>query len=479
MSTTGGCTAAHLGERQDPPDGWWPVAMTSQVTTTPLAVRTGDREWVAFRPAPGAPASVVEARCPHRLVSLAHGAVVDGRLQCAYHGWQFEPGGTCALIPSYGPDYSVPDRANLLVPWGVRERDGLLWVAPVDPGTGAAGTGAAGTGAVATGDPGTVDPGTVDPGTVDPGTGEQTARRPRATAPDTRGTTQVLTNLDPSLESGWHPVALASELARAHPLQVRLLGRGYELDSGLDGVPFARAVDGEAPPAMLMERFGALWLAPLAPRVDLLECADDSSLLFAPGWLVPERSASAAGVLAENFLDVAHFPFVHAGTFGAAEDPVVAPFEVEVHGDGAGSSSVQEQWFDNLEDPGVLAGTRPVRQRRRATYTYRWPFQLVLRLEELDAGAIKTILFFLQPEDTHSTRIYTKMLLHGIGGVAVPDADVVAREVAFEVAVLAEDLQLQRAMTVPGLPLRTRDELHVRSDRSGVALRRVLSGHLI
>jgi hypothetical protein len=97
-----------------------------------------------------------------------------------------------------------------------------------------------------------------------------------------------------------------------------------------------------------------------------------------------------------------------------------------------------------------------------------------LRLEELDAGAVKTILFVLQPEDVGATRIYTKMLFHGIGGVARPGPDVVASEVAFEQAVLAEDLQLQRAMTVPGLPLRLRDELHVRSDRSGVALRRIL-----
>ena len=49
-----------------------------------------------------------------------------------------------------------------------------------------------------------------------------------------------------------------------------------------------------------------------------------------------------------------------------------------------------------------------------------------------------------------------------------------AKEVAFEVAVLAEDLALQKAMSVTGLPLRMRDELHVRSDRSGIALRRIL-----
>jgi hypothetical protein len=122
----------------------------------------------------------------------------------------------------------------------------------------------------------------------------------------------------------------------------------------------------------------------------------------------------------------------------------------------------------------VAQGIRPVRQRRRATYVYRAPFQLMLRLEELDAGAVKTILFFAQPERVGSTRIYTKMLLHGIGGVARPASDVLAREVAFEEAVLAEDLDLQRHIRLPGLPIRLRDELHVRADLLGVALRRHL-----
>jgi phenylpropionate dioxygenase-like ring-hydroxylating dioxygenase large terminal subunit len=178
-------------------------------------------------------------------------------------------------------------------------------------------------------------------------------------------------------------------------------------------------------------------------------------------------------VVADNFLDVAHFPFVHAGTFGAAEEKVVPRYEVTL--EPWGCRSVQEQWFDNPEDPGVAAGIRPVRQRRRATYVYRAPFQMLLRLEELDAGSVKTILFFAQPETPTSTRLYTKLLLHGIGGVADPPPDVVAREVAFEEAVLAEDLDLQRKMRLPGLPLTPRDELHVRADLMGVQLRRILS----
>jgi phenylpropionate dioxygenase-like ring-hydroxylating dioxygenase large terminal subunit len=396
------------------------------VRDRPVEAEAGGVRWVAYRPAGGEPAAVVEARCPHRLVRLAHGTVLDRRLQCAYHGWQFEPGGACAVVPSNGPDAAVPPRAHLRTPWGVREHDGTVWIAPVEPGTGPA-------------------------------------------VPDARAAEDLLTNLDPGLRAGWHPVALLRELPDGgEPLRVRLLGDDLLVHGAGAGEPRV-----DPAPAAVARRFGVLWVAPEPPRAPLIDVPEDDDPGFAQGWLEPERSASPAGVLAENFLDVAHFPFVHAGTFGAAEERYVPPFDVERTDDGL--TSVQEQWFDNPGDPGVAAGVRPVRQRRRATYTYRWPFQLSLRLEELDAGAVKTILFVLQPEDLAATRIYTKMLLHGIGGVAVPPPDVVAAEVAFEVAVLAEDLRLQQAMTVHGLPLRLRDELHVRSDRSGVALRRVLA----
>jgi phenylpropionate dioxygenase-like ring-hydroxylating dioxygenase large terminal subunit len=405
--------------------GWWAVATSAEITSNPRRVVAGDHVYTAFRAGPGEPVSVVSERCPHRLVRLENGSVVGGRLRCPYHGWEFGGDGACALVPSAGPDAEVPPRARLDRPWGVREQDGMVWVAPAEPG-------------------------------------EQDAPF------DLRARDEVFTNLDPSLRAGWHPVALGDEVpAGAAPLPVRLLGEQLTVVRTPEG-----QVRVEPRPAGVQERFGVVWVAPEKPRVELFDAPDDADPRFAQGWLVPARSASAAGVLADNFLDVAHFPFVHAGTFGAAEEPYVPALEVSVDGDQL--TSVQEQWFDNPEDPAVLAGLRPERQRRRATYFYRAPFQLYLRLEELDAGAVKTILFFLQPEDLDSTRIYTKMLLHNIGGVGVPGPDVVAKEVAFEVAVLAEDLALQKAMSVTGLPLRMRDELHVRSDRSGIALRRIL-----
>ncbi|MGX6607226.1 Rieske 2Fe-2S domain-containing protein [Micromonosporaceae bacterium Da 78-11] len=262
----------------------------------------------------------------------------------------------------------------------------------------------------------------------------------------------LFTNEDPALRKAWHPVALVTENAT----EVQLLGRTYR-------------------PAeeRTQQRWGMLWLAPDEPLTELFTDPDDDDRDYVGAWLPPVRTPASAGVVADNFLDVAHFPFVHAKTFGAPDEKIVERYEVSA--EELGCRSIQDQWFDNPEDPGVAQGIRPLRQRRRATYVYRAPFQLMLRLEELDAGAVKTILFFAQPESLTSTRIYTKMLLHGIGGVPDPGPELVEREVAFEDAVLAEDLELQRQMRLPGLPLRMRDELHVRADLLGVHLRRVLT----
>jgi phenylpropionate dioxygenase-like ring-hydroxylating dioxygenase large terminal subunit len=367
---------------------------------------------VLLRAGPDQPPVAFADRCPHRLVPLSAGTLDNKKLQCAYHGWQFDAEGHCVLVPSNGPDAGIPPRADLPKGPAVREENGEVWL-----------------------------------------------HRAGIEAPEPL---DLLSNMDPGLARAWHPVALLDEL----PATARLLGQEWTL-SAQDGVVLA-----EPAPYAITVRWGLVWLAPLEPLTGLFDDPDKEDAEYVGAWLPPARTGVSAGIVADNFLDVAHFPFVHAATFGAGEERVVSPYTIEKTSDGC--RSVQEQWFDNPEDPGVVAGVRPARQRRRATYVHRAPFQLLLRLEELDAGAVKTILFFAQPESLTSTRIYTKMLLHGIGGVADPSAEVVAREVAFEEAVLAEDLALQARMTLPGLPLRLRDELHVRADQLGVALRRSL-----
>ena len=95
-------------------------------------------------------------------------------------------------------------------------------------------------------------------------------------------------------------------------------------------------------------------------------------------------------------------------------------------------------------------GGRPLRQRRRATYVYRAPFQFRVSLEYLDTGAATTILFLLQPEDADSTRIYTCLFLSAGHGRPLPLPAVVAEEVAFHRLVLEEDLGLMGVLGARG-----------------------------
>ncbi len=156
----------------------------------------------------------------------------------------------------------------------------------------------------------------------------------------------------------------------------------------------------------------------------------------------------------------------------AADHPEVPAHEVRR--EPGGVRSVHEEWFDDPTDPGVATGERPLRQRRRATYVYRAPYQLLLRLEALDSGAVTTVQHLLQPGDADSTRVYTRLLLSSGPGNPLPAPAGVEREVAFEQRVLEQDLALLAHLAGQGLPLAVRDEPHVRADRLGVALRRAL-----
>ena len=416
--------------------GWYPVARATEVGTTPVQVGAGGQAYVVVRLRPGGEVAAFPARCPHRLVPLAAGSVVDGRLQCGYHGWRFDAEGRCVDIPSLGEAGTPPPRADLAMPWAVEERHGWVWLAPERTATPAP-----------------------------PRHPTETVRDRAPVLPSPAG--PVFGNLDPSLEHAWHPVALSGELRPGGWLQVRLLGRTWMLRRTPAGL-----VEVDPPGFGVRERFGVVELAPAEPvdvPLDLPEAADRH---YVTGWLPPLRSPGPAGPVADNFLDVAHFAFVHGATFGAEDRPEVPVYDVVP--EPGGFRSTQEQWCENPTDPEVPRGGRPLRQRRRATYVYRAPFQFRVSLEYLDTGATTTILFLLQPEDADSTRIYTCLFLSSGYGQPLPLPGVVREEVAFHRQVLEEDLRLMGVLAAEGLPLDVRAELHVPADRLGVALRRAL-----
>ncbi len=104
---------------------WYPVARSSELGRRPLAVTMMDTPLVAFRGAGGRPAVVLD-RCSHRNYPLSLGQTTNrGLLQCGYHGWSFDGGGQCRLIPGlrHGRTQStwhVPSHATV-------EQDGFVW----------------------------------------------------------------------------------------------------------------------------------------------------------------------------------------------------------------------------------------------------------------------------------------------------------------------------------------------------------------
>ena len=110
---------------------WLPVARSDAVGGTPARTWLLGEPLVLVRVADEV--VVLEDRCPHRFAPLSAGKVVDGMLECAYHGWRYDSSGRCAAIPSLAEGASVPRKARCGRPYAVTERYGLVFVALGEP----------------------------------------------------------------------------------------------------------------------------------------------------------------------------------------------------------------------------------------------------------------------------------------------------------------------------------------------------------
>lgn len=104
---------------------WYPMATSEELSDKPLKVRCVGLDFVVFRGEDGA-ARCLSNTCIHRGGSLGHGKIRGDRIQCPYHGWQFDGEGACQKIPSLGPDARIPVRARVDA-YPVQERWGLIF----------------------------------------------------------------------------------------------------------------------------------------------------------------------------------------------------------------------------------------------------------------------------------------------------------------------------------------------------------------
>jgi len=76
---------------------WQMAALSREVGARPLARTVAGTPLVLFRTPVGVSALI--DRCPHRNYPLSEGRLVEGSLQCPYHGWRFGPDGACVEVP--------------------------------------------------------------------------------------------------------------------------------------------------------------------------------------------------------------------------------------------------------------------------------------------------------------------------------------------------------------------------------------------
>jgi len=103
---------------------WTPVALSSEVRSAPLPVVIAGTRVVLFRGPAGAIAALVD-RCPHRGVALSLGRVVDGCIECPFHGWRLDVAGNVAHVP-LNPDAKLGSLGGVALP--TRERAGQIWM---------------------------------------------------------------------------------------------------------------------------------------------------------------------------------------------------------------------------------------------------------------------------------------------------------------------------------------------------------------
>ena len=161
----------------------------------------------------------------------------------------------------------------------------------------------------------------------------------------------------------------------------------------------------------------------------------------------------------ENFLDVAHFPFVHEGLLGDQRHPAIEDYEVEVGSSGVIARDVRI-W--QPEPDGSGAGLA-------STYTFHIHRPLTVYVVKPTAEIRFSFFFTITPVEQLVSRGWL-WISTGTG------YDAAEHEIrAFQDKLFDQDITVVESQRPEMLPLDLQAELHLRSDRTAIAYRKWLN----
>ena len=256
----------------------------------------------------------------------------------------------------------------------------------------------------------------------------------------------------------WYAVESIATLGTA-PRRQRLLGQDIVVWRDEAGQAHARADRHDLP---VIERYGCIFTTLGTPTRDLVqiaEAAEDDRLVVVCGWVTIHCSGPR---IVENFLDMAHFPYVHTNILGAEPRTEVPPYRTELR-DG-------EMWALNCRfwQP-LAAATESNGMMMDIDYRVPSPYIVMLyRVAPTQPERRDCIALFIQPIEEDLCRAQPVMWL--ADGVSThTDA------LHFEQTIFLQDRLILEGQRPRTMPLDPRAEIPMRADAASMAYRRYVA----
>jgi phenylpropionate dioxygenase-like ring-hydroxylating dioxygenase large terminal subunit len=207
-----------------------------------------------------------------------------------------------------------------------------------------------------------------------------------------------------------------------------------------------------------MERYGLIWACLGEPSRDVPafeEWEDSSFRKLACG---PYRYRASGTRAVENFLDVAHLPFVHGGILGERAHPEIQDFEVQLTDEGIVAKNVRI-WQPDPDGTGV---------GKDVSYTFKVMRPMSMYLSKDTKDGRFSIYATVCPTSEFESIAWFWIAMNY--GHEVPDREIIA----LQDRITGQDIPVVESQRPERLPLDLQAELHLRSDRIAVAYRKWL-----
>lgn len=259
----------------------------------------------------------------------------------------------------------------------------------------------------------------------------------------------------------WYPVAILDHLAAGTEFNTTLLGQDIIVARTGDGTCRVTRPDGGECP--IIERFQHLWTSPGHPSRQLFDIpeADETGRRLVPCGAVRVKASPLRVV--ENFLDIAHFPFVHTNVLGAEPHTEVEPYNVEIKETEDEVWATKVRFFQPQAAKSSEAG-------QMTDYMYRVPAPCTAILYKTcppRPGEWDVIAIFVKPLAEDLCDAFAWMALYD-------DTSPLADLTQFQQMIFLQDRSILENQIPRLLPLDPKMEIPTRADTTSVAYRRWL-----